>query len=325
VAAALQTLESAIADDPTLGTPAPALVSQDGSVALVEIPLAGAATDAASEAAVATISALRETYVPQAFDGTDATVLVGGETAFVKDFFDISDTYTPLIILVVLGLSFLLLTVVFRSLVVPAKAIVMNLLSVGAAYGLIVLVFQKGGPAIGGSIADLFGFVQVDAIEAWLPLFLFSILFGLSMDYHVFLLTRIREQYDKTGDNAASVAYGLRTTGGIITGAAIIMVAVFAGFAAGRLTSLEQVGFGLAVAVFLDATVVRSILVPSTMRLLGDRNWYLPRWLQWLPKVDVEGHIASDQPVVVPDTPEELVQAATGDEHHTAGRSQEGA
>jgi RND superfamily putative drug exporter len=225
----------------------------------------------------------------------------------------------------VLGLSFLLLTVVFRSLVVPAKAIVMNLLSVGAAYGLIVLVFQKGGPAIGGSIADLFGFVQVDAIEAWLPLFLFSILFGLSMDYHVFLLTRIREQYDKTGDNAASVAYGLRTTGGIITGAAIIMVAVFAGFAAGRLTSLEQVGFGLAVAVFLDATVVRSILVPSTMRLLGDRNWYLPRWLQWLPKIDVEGHIASDQPVVVPDTPAELVQAAAGDEHRAAGRSQEGA
>jgi RND superfamily putative drug exporter len=208
---------------------------------------------------------------------------------------------------------------------VPAKAIVMNLLSVGAAYGLIVLVFQKGGPAIGKSIADLFGFVQVDAIEAWLPLFLFSILFGLSMDYHVFLLTRIRERYDRTGDNAASVAYGLRTTGGIITGAAIIMVAVFAGFAAGRLTSLEQVGFGLAVAVFLDATVVRSILVPSTMRLLGDRNWYLPRWLQWLPQVDVEGHIASDQPVVVPDTPEELVRAAAGDERDPAGRSQEGA
>ena len=147
----------------------------------------------------------------------------------MKDFFDISDRYTPLIILVVLGLSFILLTVVFRSLVVPAKAIVMNLLSVGAAYGLIVLVFQKGGPAIGESIANLFGFQQVDAIEAWLPLFLFSILFGLSMDYHVFLLSRIREEYDKTGDNSEAVAYGLRTTGGIITGAAIIMVAVFAG------------------------------------------------------------------------------------------------
>ena len=139
----------------------------------------------------------------------------------------------------------------------------MNLLSVGAAYGLIVLVFQKGGPAIGKTIADAFGFQQTDAIEAWLPLFLFSILFGLSMDYHVFLLTRIREEYDKTRDNAEAVTYGLRTTGGIITGAAIIMVAVFAGFAAGRLTALEEMGFGLAIAVLIDATIVRSILVPS--------------------------------------------------------------
>ncbi len=307
---ALQDMGSAISGDDTLGTPTAPVVSQDGSVALIEIPLAGAATDSQGETAVATIARLRETYVPDAFAGTSATVLVGGETAFVKDFFDISDTYTPLIILVVLGLSFLLLTVVFRSIVVPIKAIIMNLLSVGAAYGLIVLVFQKGGPAFGESIASLFGFQQVDAIESWLPLFLFSILFGLSMDYHVFLLTRIREQYDKTHDNAGAVAYGLRTTGGIITGAAIIMVAVFAGFAAGRLTSLEQMGFGLAVAVFLDATVVRSILVPSTMRLLGDRNWYLPGWLQWLPKIDVEGHTASDEPaVVVPDTPAELVEA----------------
>jgi putative drug exporter of the RND superfamily len=309
-ATAVQGLESAIAGDNRLGTPAAPLVSQDGTVALIQIPLAGAATDPQGEVAVATISSLRETYVPEAFDGTAATVLVGGDTAFVKDFFDISDTYTPLIILVVLGLSFLLLTVVFRSIVVPVKAIIMNLLSVGAAYGLIVLVFQKGGPAFGESIANLFGFQQVDAIESWLPLFLFSILFGLSMDYHVFLLTRIREQYDKTHDNAGAVAYGLRTTGGIITGAAIIMVAVFAGFAAGRLTSLEQMGFGLAVAVFLDATVVRSILVPSTMRLLGDRNWYLPGWLQWLPNIDVEGHNVADEPaVVVPDSPAELVEA----------------
>jgi len=179
---------------------------------------------------------------------------------------------------------------------------------VGAAYGLIVLVFQKGGPAIGESIANLFGFSQVDAIESWLPLFLFSILFGLSMDYHVFLLSRIREEYDKTGDNTEAVAYGLRTTGGIITGAAIIMVAVFGGFAAGRLTSLEQMGFGLAVAVFMDATIVRSILVPSAMRLLGDRNWYLPSWLEWLPKIDVEGHAATEATVVVPDSPAALVE-----------------
>jgi RND superfamily putative drug exporter len=310
-ATAVQNMESAIADDATLGAPSAAVVSQDGSVALIEIPLAGAATDSQGEAAVATVGNLRETYVPEAFAGTSATVLVGGDTAFVKDFFDISDTYTPLIILVVLGLSFILLTIVFRSIVVPVKAIIMNLLSVGAAYGLIVLVFQKGGPAFGETIANALGFQQVDAIESWLPLFLFSILFGLSMDYHVFLLTRIREQYDKTLDNAGAVAYGLRTTGGIITGAAIIMVAVFAGFAAGRLTSLEQMGFGLAVAVFLDATVVRSILVPSTMRLLGDRNWYLPGWLQWLPKIDVEGHDAAES-ITIPESPAELVEAGEG-------------
>ncbi|MEP6476252.1 MAG: MMPL family transporter [Actinomycetota bacterium] len=307
VAGAVDALGRATADDPALGVPGDAQVSQDGQVALVEIPLAGPATDPQSEAATAAIERLRSDYIPASFQGMGSEVLVGGQSAFVKDFFHISDTYTPIIILVVLMLSFVLLTVVFRSLVVPAKAIVMNLLSVGAAYGLIVLVFQKGGLAFGKTIADALGFQQVDAIESWLPLFLFSILFGLSMDYHVFLISRIREEYDKTHDNAEAVAYGLRTTGGIITGAAIIMVAVFAGFAAGRLTSLEQMGFGMAAAVFMDATVVRSILVPSTMRLLGDRNWYLPSWLQWLPKIDVEGH---DPAIVqVPDTPAELVEA----------------
>jgi RND superfamily putative drug exporter len=297
----VEALSAEVADDPRLGTPAEPRVSEDGSVTVVDIPLAGAATDTQSEAAVLAIRELRGTYVPDAFSGSDGRVLVGGETAFITDFFDVSSDYTPLIIVIVLSLSFVLLTVVFRSLVVPAKAIVMNLLSVGAAYGLIVLVFQKGGPAIGKTIADAFGFQQTDAIEAWLPLFLFSILFGLSMDYHVFLLTRIREEYDKTRDNAEAVTYGLRTTGGIITGAAIIMVAVFAGFAAGRLTALEEMGFGLAVAVLIDATIVRSILVPSAMKLLGDRNWYLPRWLQWLPDLEVEGHEAKPEPVRVPD------------------------
>ena len=309
-ASAVDAFGSEIADAPNFGQPAPAVVSRDGTVALIQVPLTGDATDAQSEAAVAAIAQLRENYVPRAFDASPAQeVLVGGDPAFVKDFFDISDRYNLPIILLVLALSFILLTIVFRSLVVPVKAIIMNLLSVGAAYGLIVAVFQKGGPAIGKTIADALGFQQVDAIEAWLPLFLFSILFGLSMDYHVFLISRIREEYDRTHDNAEAVAYGLRTTGGIITGAAIIMVAVFAGFAAGRLTSLEQMGFGLAVAVFMDATIVRSILVPSTMRLLGDRNWYLPGWLQWLPKVDVEGHEAADHAVVVPSTPAELVEA----------------
>jgi putative drug exporter of the RND superfamily len=286
----IDALTTAVQDDPSLGTPAPPTVSQDGTVTLVDVPLTGPATDTQSEAAVDAVHRLRDDYVPQAFDGVQSDVLVGGDTAFITDFFSVSSSYTPVIVMIVLGLSFILLTIVFRSIVVPAKAIVMNLLSVGAAYGAIVLVFQKGGPAFGKAIADALGFQQVEAIEAWLPLFLFSILFGLSMDYHVFLLTRIREEYDKTHDNAEAVAYGLRSTGGIITGAAIIMVAVFAGFAAGRLVSLQEMGFGLAFAVLIDATIVRSILVPSAMRLLGDRNWYLPSWLQWLPKLNVEGH-----------------------------------
>ena len=306
VDAALAKLKTEIADDPAFGAVGTPQTSPDGSVVLVDITLTGPATDASSEAAVAAIGRMRETFVPDAFTGMK--VLVGGQTAFNKDFFDITSTYTPYIFLFVLGLSFLLLTVVFRSIVLPVKAILMNLLSVGAAYGAIVLVFQKGGPAIGKAIADFLGFKQVDAIEAWLPLFLFSILFGLSMDYHVFLLTRIREEFDKSGDNAEAVAYGLRTTAGIITGAAVIMVAVFAGFAAGRLVSLQEMGFGLAVAVFLDATVIRSILVPSSMRLLGNINWYLPKWLDWLPKVNVEGH-EPERAITVPDTPAELVDA----------------
>jgi len=292
----ITTLEAAVANDPAFGQPQPPVTSSDGTVTLIRFPMSGAAADTSGQLAVAGVTNMRDVYVPQAF-GQNSGVLVGGEppggnTATVKDFFDISNTYTPIVIALVLGLSFILLTVVFRSVVVPAKAIVMNLLSVGAAYGLIVLIFQNGGPSWAHSIANALNFIQVDAIEAWLPLFLFSILFGLSMDYQVFLLSRIREEYDKTADNSEAVAYGLRTTGGIITGAAIIMVAVFAAFASGRIAGLQQMGFGLAIAVFLDATIVRSILVPSAMKLLGDRNWYLPKWLQWLPKVDVEGHAA---------------------------------
>jgi RND superfamily putative drug exporter len=298
-------LEEAAADDPAFGPPQDPIASSDGSITLIRFPMAGAAADSSGEVALSGIHNMRDRYVPQAF-GTDSGVLVGGEppggnTATVVDFFDISNFYTPIVIALVLGLSFILLTVVFRSIVVPAKAIVMNLLSVGAAYGLIVLIFQKGGPSFAHSIANALNFIQVDAIEAWLPLFLFSILFGLSMDYQVFLLTRIREEYDKTGNNSEAVAFGLRTTGGIITGAAIIMVAVFAAFASGRIAGIQQMGFGLAVAVFLDATVIRSILVPSAMKLLGNVNWYLPKWLQWLPKLTVAGRAPARQVEVLPD------------------------
>ena len=197
-----------------------------------------------------------------------------GQAAISLDQYDLTDQYTPILFAFVLGLSFVLLMLVFRSIVVPAKAIVLNLLSVGSAYGLIVLVFQKG------FLHSFFGFQQVQAIESWLPLFLFAVLFGLSMDYHVFLLSRIRERYDQTGDNTESVAFGVRSTGRLITGAALIMVTVFGGFAIGDLVMLQQMGFGLGVAVLIDATVIRSVLVPASMKLLGDWNWYLPPVLQ---------------------------------------------
>ena len=257
-----------------------------GDLAVISFPVAGGPE---SETATGAVKRLRETYVPQAFAGVDASVLVGGLPAINLDYFNLTDEYRPIVFAFVLGLSFLLLLVVFHSLIVPLKAIIMNLLSVGAAYGLIVLVFQKG---IGASV---FHFQQVDVVEAWVPLFLFSVLFGLSMDYHVFLLGRIRENYMLTGDNSGSVAAGLRSTGRIITGAALIMVVVFSGFASGQLVMFQQMGFGLAVAVLLDATVVRSVLVPATMKLLGDRNWYLPRWLKWLPDFHFEGESAEKQ------------------------------
>jgi RND superfamily putative drug exporter len=226
---------------------------------------------------------LRSTYVPDAFKGIDANVYVGGQTASTVDYIDTMSGYLPILIAFVLTLSFLLLTMVFRSIIIPLKAIVLNLLSVGAAYGLLVLVFQEG---LG---SDLFGFRQSDEIAAFLPVFLFAVLFGLSMDYHVFLLSRIQEGYAKTGDTRGSIATGLRSTAHIITGAAAIMMVVFGGFAAGDMVPLQQTGFGLAAAVFIDATIVRSVLVPAGMVLLGKWNWYLPSWLTWLPHISVEG------------------------------------
>jgi RND superfamily putative drug exporter len=298
VQGAIEDLQASVASNELFG-PSHVEVNEDGDTAIVSFPINA---DPQSEAATNSIDQIRNEYVPEAFEGTDVEVLVGGVTAFNKDFFDLTDTYTPIVFVFVLGLSFVLLTIVFRSIVVPLKAIVLNLLSVGAAYGLIVLVFQKGYGA------DLFGFRQVEAIEAWLPLFLFSVLFGLSMDYHVFLLSRIKERYDQTGDNTESVAYGLRTTGGLITGAAAIMVAVFGGFAAGDLSMLQQMGFGLAVAVLIDATLVRSVLVPASMKLLGNRNWYLPMWLRWLPNVSVEGaRQLPAEPIVLPEMAPEKV------------------
>ena len=285
VQAAIQRLRDRLGADPLFG-PSNVQTNDAGDLTLVSAPVNG---DPSSKTAVSSIDRIRDDYVRGAFAGAPAEVYVGGDTAFNKDFFDLTDRYMPIVFAFVLGLSFCLLTLAFRSVVVPIKALLLNLLSVGAAYGLIVLVCQEG---VG---AGVLGFQQVEVIEAWLPLFLFSVLFGLSMDYHVFLLSRIREHYDLTGDNTGSVAYGLRTTAGIITGAALIMVAVFGGFASGELVMFQQMGFGLAVAVLIDATIVRSVLVPASMKLLGRRNWYLPRWLSWLPNVAVEGPRARAQ------------------------------
>jgi RND superfamily putative drug exporter len=274
---AIERLEARLASDEAFGT-AGYEENAAGDLALLEIPVAG---DPSSREAEQAVERLRE-YVPEAFEGAGVRALVGGFTADNLDGFDMLRLYTPIVFAFVLGLSFILLLVVFRSIVVPIKAVIMNLLSVGAAYGLLVLVTQEG---VG---AGLFGFQQVEAIEAWLPIFLFAILFGLSMDYHVFLLSRIRERYDQTHDNTDAVVFGVRSTGRLITGAALIMVAVFGGFAAGDLVMFQQMGFGAGVAVLIDATLVRSILVPASMRLLGDWNWYLPSALRWLPDVRVE-------------------------------------
>jgi RND superfamily putative drug exporter len=252
---------------------------------------AGVAGDSMGLQTMDAVSRLRSEYIPQAFGDSPVRALVTGDTAFMVDFNQTTADYTPLIFAFVLALSFVILTLAFRSIVIPATAIIMNLLSVGAAYGLIVLVFQKG---VG---AGIFGFTQVDVIETWLPLFLFALLFGLSMDYHVFLLSRVRERFRQTGDNAGAVSFGLRSTGRLITGAALIMVAVFGGFAVGDMVMLQQMGFGLAVAVFLDATVVRCVLVPATMKLLGRYNWYLPRWLARIPNISLgERHVSPRLP-----------------------------
>jgi uncharacterized membrane protein YdfJ with MMPL/SSD domain len=250
------------------------------NLAALAIPVKG---DKTGQQALDGVRRLRSTLIPEAFGGTDAKVVVGGDTADNVDFIDAVHRWLPYVFAFVLGLSFVLLTFVFRSIVVALTAIALNLLSVGAAYGLLTLVFQHG---VGTSIL---GFQHVPIIEAWVPLFLFSVLFGLSMDYQVFLLTRIKERYDQTGLTSEAVAYGVGSTARIITGAALIIVAVFTGFAMGDLVMFQQMGFGIAVALLIDATIIRSVVLPAAMQLLGRWNWYLPRWLEWLPDVHVEG------------------------------------
>ncbi|NQW20331.1 MAG: MMPL family transporter [Chloroflexi bacterium] len=291
VQAAIESLKADLATDSFYGD-TKVKIAPNNDLAIVQAVIQG---DPASDEALAALLRLRNDYVPSAFTGV-ASVYVAGDSAMTVDNVDEMKKWLPIVFGLVLSSSFVLLLVVFRSIVVPIKAVLMNVLSVGAAYGLLVLVFQQG---LG---ADLLGFKQTPVIEHWLPLFLFSILFGLSMDYHVFLLSRIKEHYDQTGDNKASVAFGLRSTAGIITGAALIMVGVFGGFAIGDMSMFQQMGFGLAAAVIIDATLVRSVLVPASMVLLGDKNWYFPSWLEWLPRLDVEGESvdAVDTPTAQP-------------------------
>ncbi len=261
--------------------------SPDGALVVLTVPVAG---DAVSVEAVAAVRELRSEVIPAAFAGSGADAFVGGDTAEDIDYYDVMDSWLPIVFAFVLGLSFVLLTIAFRSIVIPATAIAMNLLAVGAAYGLLVLVFVKG---VGN---ELFGFQQVAIVEAWVPLFLFAVLFGLSMDYQVFLLSRIRERYSQTGVTDDAISFGVGSTARLITGAALIIIAVFAGFARGDLVMFQQMGFGIAVALFIDATIIRSVVVPATMKLLGRWNWYLPSWLAWLPDVHVEGHEEEPEP-----------------------------
>ncbi len=275
----------------------PPAVNEAGDAAVLSVVPTTGPQDKATEDLVHT---LRDDVLPGAVEGTGADASVGGTTAMFIDESEHTGSRLPVFIAGVVVLSFLLLMSVFRSLAVALKAAVMNLLSIGAAYGVMSLA------AGGGWFGDLIGISEATPVPAWLPMMMFAVLFGLSMDYEVFLLSRVREEYVRTGDKRSAVADGLAGTARVITAAAAIMVTVFGAFVMEDAVFLKLAGIGLATAVFVDATVVRMVLVPATMELLGDRNWWLPRWLdRMLPHVDVEGETATVPPVPpVPPVPE---------------------
>jgi uncharacterized membrane protein YdfJ with MMPL/SSD domain len=255
-------------------------VNPTHSVARVTIPLAGNGTDAKSTAALHT---LRDRILPATIGKLHgADYAVTGGTAASVDGNALLKRSWPIVFGFVLTFAFLLLLVSFRSIVIPAKAIVLNLLSVGAAYGVVIATFQYGW---GESILN---FRSNGGIAAWLPIFMFVILFGLSMDYHVFILSRVREAFDRGMKTEDAVAHGIKTTAGVVTSAAIVMVGVFSIFATLPILDMKEAGVGLAAAVLIDATIVRAVLLPATMKLLGDWNWYLPKWLDWLPRLEHE-------------------------------------
>ena len=282
------------------------VVSNDlGDLLYIKVPLAGEIDDDESENAV---KHLRDDIIPAAFANSGANIYVSGQTAGSLDFKDHMYKTAPYVFGFVLVLAFLLLLVMFRSIVIPVKAIVLNLLSAGAAYGVLVMVFQWGW-GIG-----LLGAEATGVIESWLPLFLFGILFGLSMDYHMLILGRIKEAYDQGLGNDESVSTGIKITAGQITSAAAIMVGVFGSFALASDIGMKQFGVGLGVAVLIDATLIRSVLLPASMKLLGDSNWYLPRWLEWLPRLgSAEGPSPEPQPAPQPGYSATPIADGTGD------------
>jgi uncharacterized membrane protein YdfJ with MMPL/SSD domain len=267
--------------------------NEQGTVANVSVPIDGEGTDSESIAALKT---MRDEIMPSTLGLIDSIddYGVAGFTAESEDFNSQMKSSAPIVFAFVLTFAFLLMLVTFRSLVIAAKAIVMNLLSVAAAYGVVVLIFQHGflkGPL---------DFDYTGGIVAFLPVFLFVILFGLSMDYHVFILSRIREGHDLGMSTEDAVAHGIKVTAGVVTSAAIVMVGVFAIFGSLPLIFLKQFGVGLAAAVLIDATIVRAVLLPATMKLLGDWNWYLPKWLEWLPRLEHEERRPAAPPVATP-------------------------
>jgi uncharacterized membrane protein YdfJ with MMPL/SSD domain len=288
VQAAIANLRARALESGQIHRPVTVEVNEARTVAQIELPIEGSGSDDASYAAVST---LRDEIVSETVGSVEgAEAGVTGSTAISKDFGDSMRDKAPLVFMFVLALAFLLLLVSFRSIVIAVKAIVLNLLSVAAAFGVLVLVFQYGWGK------DLLGFEYTGGVMAWLPVFLFVILFGLSMDYHVFILSRIREAYDGGMKTEDAIAHGIKTTAGVVTSAAIVMVFVFSIFGTLSLIMMKQFGVGLATAVLIDATLVRAVLLPATMKLLGDWNWYLPRWLEWLPRIKLEGAGAKPKP-----------------------------
>ena len=279
IRASTASLIAAVQQDDQFGQPVEEIVNIQGDLLGISVPVTDIEDTSKADAAV---EKLRE-LAPATFAGAGVDVFVGGGPASTFDSEKNTKAKAPLVFGFVLILAFLLLLLMFRSIVIPIKAIILNLLSVGAAYGVLVLVFQEG---VG---EGLLSFESAGTIEIFMPLFLFAVLFGLSMDYHMLLLSRVKEAYDAGSSNEESVSLGIKSTAVLITSAAFVMVLVFGAFATSRVMFFQQIGVGLGVAILIDATIIRAILLPASMKLLGDWNWYLPKWLEWLPRISAEG------------------------------------